>query len=117
MQLQINLTQYFNQRGEEIVAKEHTHAFDFKSWLEGMGVNLSRAFVRRDGTDVPHSFLLKRRRDLTATEAHQARQGECAEEHHDHDVFCFTKRFMHTPQNQAPLLVLPPTRQTLLRST
>ena len=77
---------------------------------------MHNAWVSRDGVDAPHSFCYKMREDLTAEELQRidVRRSPAPPRHED--VFCITKRWMHTEKAAAPVLVLPRDRLALLRS-
>lgn len=68
-QLQLSMAPTFHAKGEICEAQLHTHSFDFGQWLAPLGVELSGAFKARNGVQVPHSFILKKRRDLSVSEA------------------------------------------------
>ena len=63
---------------------------------------------------MPHSFIIKKRRDLSSHERLEVSMPQGAEEEvcanelapHSHDVFIITKRFMHSTVSAPPLLVL-----------
>ena len=117
LQLQLALSSQFQSKGELLYVEMLTHVYDFGSWLSPLGVSLSGAFNPRQGVDVPHSFILKRRCELSTSEQLQlstsaAVRGLSADEArpHAHDVLCLTKQFMHSETTCAPLLVLPHVR-------
>ena len=56
----------FENKPEVVSAFELNHVYDFDRWLDEQGSHLYNAYVKRDGVDAPHSFLFKRRHDLTA---------------------------------------------------
>ncbi len=115
-QIQIAMAGVFVQRTEEVSASLLGHVFDFGAWLDAEGIHLHNAFVSRAGVDAPHSFCYKLREDLTAEEAAAVtgRPGLPAPDMED--VFCITKRWMHSEQAAPPVLVLPRERLQLLQT-
>ena len=69
VKLQFAMVPTFRAKGEICEAQLHTHSFDFGQWLARLGVELKGAFVARKGTQVPHSFILRKRRNLSISEA------------------------------------------------
>lgn len=78
-----------------------------------MGVKLFGGFQSRQDKDAPHSFLFKPRVSLSVEEATSVLQsapapGQPRQQHHAKDVFCITKRWMHSQErNGPPALTLP----------
>ena len=123
LQLQLALSSQFESRGEMLCAELLTHVFDFGSWLRPLGIALSGAFNPRQGIDVPHSFVLKRRSEMSTVEQLQlttspplAGVDPTGGRPHPHDVLCLTKQFMHSEVTSCPLLVLPHCRLARLQS-
>ena len=114
-QIQIAMANVFADRSEEVTASLLGSVFDFRTWLDAEGVHLHNCFMSREGVDAVHSFCYKCREDLTGHEAAQVRQQRSAVRvpHHE-DVFCITKRWMHSEVAAAPVLVLPKERLDML---
>ena len=108
--IQARMSVHFRKRGEQCRTYMLGHIFDFAEWLDAQGVSLHNAFVSRAGIDAPHSFCYKQRQDLTPAE--QVSIGSRAlRDAAPTDVFCTTKRFMHSAvSNGPPVLVLPRSR-------
>ena len=113
-QLQLNLIPHFAAKGESCSCELLNYVHNFKEWMDPVRVHLDSAFKRRHGIDVPHSFIIKKRRDLSSHERLElsmpqgATEEVCANESapHAHDTFIITKRFMHSTVSAPPLLVL-----------
>ena len=84
--------------------------FDVCAWLDAEGVHVHNCFMSREGVDAVHSFNYKCREALTGQEAAQVRQQPRFHVPHNEDVFCITKRWMHSEVAAAPVLVLPKER-------
>ena len=65
-ELRAIMPRIFENKPEAVSAFELNHVYDFDRWLDEQGSHLYNAYVKRDGVDAPHSFLFKRRHDLTA---------------------------------------------------
>ena len=103
MEIQIAMANVFADRPEEVSASLLGEIFDFKAWLDAEGVHLHNAWVPRGGVDAPHSFCYKLREDLTGEEVQcSAVRRPPAPLHHE-DVFCLTKRWMHSETVVAPV--------------
>ena len=63
-----------------------------------------------------HSFCYKLREDLTGDEAVAVRRAPGFSVPHAEDVFCITKRWMHSDIAAPPVLVLPKERLDLLHT-
>ena len=100
----------FAERDEEVTASLRGSVFDFRDWLDAEGIHLHNCFMSREGVDAMHSFNYKCREDLTGHEAAQVRQQRGFRVPHNEDVFCITKRWMHSEVTAAPVLVLPKER-------
>ena len=109
-QIQIAMAGVFADRKEEVAASLLGCVFDFRAWLDAEGVHLHICFMTREGVDAVHSFNYKCREDLTGQEAAQVRQQPRFHVPHNEDVFCITKRWMHSDMAAAPVLVLPKER-------
>jgi hypothetical protein len=105
-EIQIAMANVFADRPEEVSASLLGEIFNFGSWLHAEGVHLHIAWVSRDGVDAPHSFFYKMREDLTAEEVQPLAVQRSAVPPHHEDVFCITKRWMHSEHAAAPVLVL-----------
>ena len=105
-QIQIAMAGVFADREEEVTASLLGSVFDFREWLDAEGVHLHNCFMSREGVDAVHSFNYKCREDLTGHEAAQVRQQRGFRVPHNEDVFCITKRWMHSDVAAAPVLVL-----------
>ena len=116
LELQLTMAQVFADRPEEVSAVLLGEIFDFGSWLYDEGVELHNAWVTRGGVDAPHSFCYKMREDLTAEELQRINVRRSPAPPHHEDVFCITKRWMHSEEATGLVLVLPRARLTLLRS-
>ena len=116
LEIQIAMDKVFADRPEEVSVHMLGEIFDFGSWLLAEGVHLHNCWVSREGVDAPHSFCYKMREDLTASESAQVLQRRAPHPAHDEDVFCVTKRWMHSEQACPPVLVLPVPRLHLLES-
>ena len=114
LNLELSLIQHFAAKGETLSAELLNHVSDFEEWMKPAQMSLDSAFERRHGIDVPHSFIIKKRRDLSSHERLEVSMPQGAEEEvcanelapHSHDVFIITKRFMHSTVSAPPLLVL-----------
>ena len=115
-EIQIAMDKVFADRQEEISAQFLGKVYDFGTWLDAEGVLLHNAWVSREGVDAPHSFCYKMREDLTAEESQAALRHRLPHAPEHEDVFCITKRWMHSEHAQAPVLVLPRARLQLLQS-
>ena len=113
---QIAMDKIFADRPEEVSAQLLGEIYDFGTWLDAEGVQLHNAWVSREGVDAPHSFCYKMREDLTAEESQSVLRRRAPHAPQHEDVFCITKRWMHSEQAQAPVLVLPHARLQLLQS-
>ena len=109
-QTQIAMASVFADRGEEVTASLLGSVFNFREWLDAEGIHLHNCFMSREGVDAMHSFNYKCREDLTGHEAAQVRQQRGCCVPHNEDVFCITKRWMHSEVTAAPVLVLPKER-------
>ena len=116
LEIQLAMGQVFESRGEEVSATLLGEIFDFGTWLDAEGVHLHNAWKSRDGVDAPHSFCYKMREDLTAEEVQRAAVRRLQDPAHHEDVFCITKRWMHSEIAAGPVLVLPRARLRRLRS-
>ena len=109
--MRIAMEAHFAGKDESVSVIWHDHIHDFKAWLDDAGVELHNAFVSRLGIDAPHSFQYKLRMDLSAFERRQVKPRRGAGQDDDADVFCLTKRWMHSVEhNGPPVLVLPKNR-------
>ncbi len=101
--IEIAMQPHFEKHGEEVYAEIMGDVLDFDAWLEPQKTRLSNCFVKRGGIDVPHSFVFKRYVDLSSAERSAAKDADA-----DGDVYCITKRWMHSERpNGPPQLVLP----------
>ena len=110
------MAKVFQDRPEEVSAALLGEIFDFGAWLYAEGVHLHNCWVSRGGVDAPHSFLYKMREDLTPEEVQRSAVRRSADPPHHEDIFCITKRWMHSELAAGPVLVLPHTRLARLRS-
>ena len=120
--LETELKPRAEQSGQELVLQDSSSVHAFGDWLSNMGVHLHNAFLARrpagenELRPVPHSYVYKRRMDLTALEtsrlARQEAQGAVG------DVFAVVKSRMldGADQAHAPVLVLPADRLARLPS-
>lgn len=115
-EIQIAMGKVFADRQEELTAHFLGEVYDFGTWLDAEGVHLHNAWVSREGVDAPHSFCYKMREDLTAEESQAVVRRRLPHAPQNEDVFCITKRWMHSEHTQAPVLVLPQARLQLLQS-
>ena len=116
LEIQIAMDQVFSNRPEEVSVHLLGEIFDFGSWLEAEGVHLHNCWVPRDDVDAPHSFCYKMREDLTAEESAEVQRHRAPHPANDEDVFCVTKRWMHSQHACPPALVLPVARLQRLQS-
>ena len=115
-EIQIAMDKVYADRLEEVSAHFLGEVYDFGTWLDAAGIHLHNAWVSREGVDAPHSYCYKMREDLTAVESQEVLRRRLPHAPEHEDVFCITKRWMHSEQSQAPVLVLPRARLELLRS-
>ena len=106
----------FAKRAEDMSATLLTHMFDFKTWLDPAGIHLHNAFMSRENVDAPHSFNYKLREDLTGSELADLVAERRGGPNHAEDVFCITKRWMHSTNTATPVRVLPEARWRLLHT-
>ena len=109
-QLQIAMPSVFADRGDDVTSSLLGSVFNFREWLGAEGIHLHTCFMSREGVYAVHSFNYKCREDLTGQEAAQVRQQPRFHVPHNEDVFCITKRWMHSDMAAAPVLVLPKER-------
>ena len=114
--LETDLKTRAEESGQQLLVEDSSCVHAFGAWLTNTGVKLHNAFLARKaaGEDalrpVPHSYVYKRRMDLTALEtsklARDEAQGAVG------DVFGITKSRMldGAEQAHAPVLVLPANR-------
>ena len=113
-QIQIAMTGVFANRNEEVGASLLGSVFDYGKWLDAEGIHLHNCFMTREGVDAMHSFCYKLREDLTGEEAAAVRRRRGERPPDLEDVFCITKRWMHSDRAAPPVLVLPKERLNLL---
>lgn len=89
---------------------------DYSTFVEQMGVKLHNCFIPRADVTVPHSFVYKRRMDLTSKEVAMLTGRQ--RDGHDRDVFGICKSRMSDAADQIlkPVLVLPFDRAQLVGS-
>lgn len=116
LEIQIAMANVFADRSEEVSAALLGEIFDFGAWLYAEGVQLHNAWVSRDGVDAPHSFCYKMREDLTPEEVQRSAVQRSPGPPHHEDVFCSTKRWMHSERGAHCVLVLPQARLALLHT-
>ena len=90
---------------------------DFEGWLDAANSTQTNCWGTRRGIEAPHSFIYKRRCDLTAAETRavedeRQRSAVMLRLAPDpHDVFCCVKTYMKDLSlQQAPVMVLPKQR-------
>ena len=111
----LEMPKFFTRHDEVVLAIFIGDICDFNLWLEGQAVHYHNCFVKRNEIDVPHSFALKRRTQLSASEKFAIAAPDAAG--HETDVFAITKRWMHSLQrNGPPVLVLPAARWRRVRA-
>ncbi|CAE7250508.1 unnamed protein product [Symbiodinium sp. CCMP2592] len=100
--------------GEALLVQDSSDIRAYEDWLSTMGIKLSSAFMPRKPKgqdhlqDVPHSYIYKRRMDLTALE--MSRLPRASKEGDTKDVFVVCKSRMLDKDTHPPVLVLPHSR-------
>jgi hypothetical protein len=106
-------------KGEAVLVQSLRSIRDFTAWLAPLKVKLYGCWGTRDGIEAPHSFVFKRRSDLSYSERSQEhctlaaiRAGLGSAESSPDDVLCCVKTYMRDKRlQQPPLNVLPVSRR------
>ena len=111
--VQESLARKVAEKNEVLVVRGLRCIREYSHWLEPQKISLYGCWGNRDGLEAPHSFVFKKRSDLSADELAQV-QGRRVRGFPEHleDVFCCVKAYMRDKRlQQPPVLILPQSRR------